>query len=511
MPAAQTLEELLSNPDVKEQAEKAGQEVGDFVSQHKDELMDLVQRGKRAILGESTGEAVPVAQQAGGSVADAVQGKGPAAGMETPAGPAGPSAAPAEAAPAGVGAPPPSPTPGMGVAKKAALAAGAGGAIAGGAMLAGAGGEEPTKPAEEKPAAPAPTEKPAEAPQAPQAKPAAGTPGSLAKPATPKDVDPDKLEDVLDRVNARIKNDTAAVKAAFAPEFNKLADLQDAYRKEYNATQDKVQLQELAEKMGHALAQLGAGYQGLKTGIDMTTGLKFDKTDWNKRMELAQEKLRTDLADLRSQRQSLKEQQRSETAGIERGGEREVTAKTRAFDTQQQIAAKAQEGSLDRASRERIAKMSADSREQVAELRGGLVGQAKANAKTDKEQQEAQAAVSGIMTGWEAMANGETKKERDAGAAMVSKWKPVAGKYIDANTILQAEKQARGSLFSSGEEDRAAAGATLTGALQSKQAPKQPAAQPNAADQQAMDWLKANPNDPNAAGVRAKLKAKGLI
>lgn len=43
--------------------------------------------------------------------------------------------------------------------------------------------------------------------------------------------------------------------------------------------------------------------------------------------------------------------------------------------------------------------------------------------------------------------------------------------------------------------------------------PKAPAAKPTAsgADAQALEWLKNNPNDPNAAGVRARLQSKGLL
>jgi hypothetical protein len=41
---------------------------------------------------------------------------------------------------------------------------------------------------------------------------------------------------------------------------------------------------ELAERVGHALAQLGAGLHGLQTGTDMS-GLKFQKSDWDKKMD----------------------------------------------------------------------------------------------------------------------------------------------------------------------------------------------------------------------------------
>jgi len=47
--------------------------------------------------------------------------------------------------------------------------------------------------------------------------------------------------------------------------------------------------------------------------------------------------------------------------------------------------------------------------------------------------------------------------------------------------------------------------------IKPKRLPEPVAAAPDAQDQAAMDWLKANQNHPKAAGVAAKLRAKGLI
>lgn len=500
MAAVQTLEELINNPDVKAQAEAAGKEVAEFASEHKDQLLDLINQGKRAVLGEAEQAAPAAAEKAGGTVADAVQGKGPAAGMEPP-----PAPAADEAAPAQVGAPPPTPpSTSMSPIKKASLAG-----AAGGAALAATGDEStpeetaaPTPPPA-KPAAAAPTS------AAPAAKPTSG-PGSLAKAAA---VDPDQAEEILDKS----KDGIADAPRDFKSEFKAIQDLQDDYRKEFKEANDRIEQKELAEKMGHALAQLGAGYQGLKTGIDMSTGVKFDKTDWGKRMQIAQEELRDNLADIRSRRQTTKQEELTTQQEAARSKEHAET-----------LAVKQSEGTKERANRLDIAKQANITKENVAGTKAG----AAADKLENKADQEAQQAVEGINTGLDAMENGSDKKARDAGAASVLKWSAVAGKHLGPETmskVREAMKSGFGDSLNpwapSNEERRQGVSKILDDALTARKnrgiapapaasAPvpsRQSVAQPDPDDQKALKWLQANPNSPDAPGMKAKLQAKGLI
>ena len=54
-------------------------------------------------------------------------------------------------------------------------------------------------------------------------------------------------------------------------------------QKEKRDEKTKNRWMQIAEKVGHALVQYGAGAYGMKHGVDMS-GLKFDKTDWHKRL-----------------------------------------------------------------------------------------------------------------------------------------------------------------------------------------------------------------------------------
>lgn len=85
----------------------------------------------------------------------------------------------------------------------------------------------------------------------------------------------------------------------------RVKDAQDAYE----MAESKVEKRELAEKLAHAVTQLGAGLHGLKTGADMS-GLKFEKSDWEKKMDRNLAKFRDNLETARDEdRYSMAESQ----------------------------------------------------------------------------------------------------------------------------------------------------------------------------------------------------------
>jgi hypothetical protein len=58
---------------------------------------------------------------------------------------------------------------------------------------------------------------------------------------------------------------------------------------------------ELWEKLAHAFGKIGAGHYGLKHGVDMS-GIKFDKTDWQKEMAGLRSEIELKLSDLKARR-----------------------------------------------------------------------------------------------------------------------------------------------------------------------------------------------------------------
>lgn len=81
---------------------------------------------------------------------------------------------------------------------------------------------------------------------------------------------------------------------------------------EYKKTKDRRESQEKWERIVHAVGQMVAGVIGLRTGLDLSTGLKFDKTDWAAKsaQDLAEYSQEQEQADKRLKtRQSLMQQE----------------------------------------------------------------------------------------------------------------------------------------------------------------------------------------------------------
>lgn len=109
----------------------------------------------------------------------------------------------------------------------------------------------------------------------------------------------DKSINVLDELKKQYKN---------VPEIsNAKKEIEQAYKDakaQYEKDKDENKWLQVAETLGQAMVQLGAGAYGLKHGVDMS-GIKFNKTDWSKNLDnslnelkLAAAKRDKDLADL---------------------------------------------------------------------------------------------------------------------------------------------------------------------------------------------------------------------
>jgi hypothetical protein len=85
--------------------------------------------------------------------------------------------------------------------------------------------------------------------------------------------------DIKKALKASVIKDIAAQK-----EFKEArSDIEDTYKEalaDYKETKDSAAWGRIAERLGQALTQLGAGAYGMKHGVDMS-GLKFDKADWS--------------------------------------------------------------------------------------------------------------------------------------------------------------------------------------------------------------------------------------
>lgn len=93
----------------------------------------------------------------------------------------------------------------------------------------------------------------------------------------------------------------------------------DDLKKVYDSAKDRTEWAEVGEKFGNALAGLGAAMYGVKHGYDMS-GLKFDKTDWDKKYDRLMKERELGTSDLERQRsENLEEMEKAKGRNFEVG------------------------------------------------------------------------------------------------------------------------------------------------------------------------------------------------
>lgn len=121
---------------------------------------------------------------------------------------------------------------------------------------------------------------------APAAKPKEAAPQRIAD--TPKKaygiMDDDARAKALENLEKMEYSLPKEERAAFAARRTEIDGLVKDAEARFKDREDSAQWREVAEMLGHAFTQLGAGYYGLKTGVDLS-GIPFKKNDWQKEMD----------------------------------------------------------------------------------------------------------------------------------------------------------------------------------------------------------------------------------
>lgn len=219
------------------------------------------------------------------------------------------------------------------------------------------------------------------------------------------------VDTILAKFQKRVDKTTGDAKQELESKMSELNDLEKAYRKEAKDAQSNIELRELAETMGHALAQFGAGLHGLKTGVDMSSGLKFNKTDWNRRYEQALDELKSNLADLRERRQEARLRSTEETR--EKIGQAQfgagIEAQEAAATQRQQEAEKLERMREGASAQER--KLDREARIKAEQIKAGARIAAADKKLNEKQQAQVEAAAANYVDYYEAAKTG-TKEER---------------------------------------------------------------------------------------------------
>jgi len=252
----------------------------------------------------------------------------------------------------------------------------------------------------------------------------------VTAPEAPKPTD---LKKILNTFESKIEKSQAGVKSAMNTQLSELKDLETVYRNEAKASKDQLAKQELAENMGHALAQFGAGLNGLNTGIDMSSGLKFNKTDWNKRYEQAIEELKANLTDLREKRGEVKAMGLEGMKEAERRGERGMTLV--AGELARKEAAESAAGLETRKETFQTKEKEADrkSREAIAGIQSSARLAAANQKLTDKQTKEVETATNNFLQEYETMQTSNDKTQKQLATKNFMKYEQIINAHLGDN------------------------------------------------------------------------------
>lgn len=143
------------------------------------------------------------------------------------------------------------------------------------------------------------------------------------------------IEDI--GVTLRKAEEAASAKGEYqSPEINnRLKELKqqlDAAKAAAKEGRRNIDIASTIEKFGQALVMLGAGYQGMKSGVDMS-GTKFSATDWSKQYDAIKDDLNAELSGISEERKELS---REKERGQERSDKEKDFSKRAIVDEAQQ-------------------------------------------------------------------------------------------------------------------------------------------------------------------------------
>lgn len=171
------------------------------------------------------------------------------------------------------------------------------------------------------------------------------------KAKTPKD-----WNQILAEEEARIAKGKEGDTDPFADKLRELSGQLKIAEDKYEKDKDRTAWSEVAEKLGFAFAQIGAGLHGLNTGVDVT-GVKFNPTNWEARYDRSLAELKNSTGNIQKGIEQVQGEKKDVKTAEERKNEQ---AKGRLFDeymSAKKITADAKQNQLRLAQELEIAKM----------------------------------------------------------------------------------------------------------------------------------------------------------
>lgn len=166
----------------------------------------------------------------------------------------------------------------------------------------------------------------------------------IGQPPVPKREDP--LVKLYERRRSEVGKELASAKGK--QRYSSLEELQNYIAKQYEGLEEqdrkwiqekrdrfdemyqaarelkdeqmtRAQWAEVAETFAHAFARLGAAMSGLKSGVDLSTGLKFNKVNWDRQFNRIADRYNDSIKDIGRQESDV-EQEEKRAASLRREG-----------------------------------------------------------------------------------------------------------------------------------------------------------------------------------------------
>jgi hypothetical protein len=173
----------------------------------------------------------------------------------------------------------------------------------------------------------------------PELAPTTAQPIRSAILSIPKVKKPEDIAILADKISAMSAELSPDRKAFYDEQRSRLDEQLKAIREEQvtalkeakteaEKREAEIRNKELAETLGHALVQLGAGMQGLRSGVDLS-GIKFQKNDWQKEYDRSLRGLEEDRKLIQSTYMGQAEDTNKRVAALDKSQDKELALEER--------------------------------------------------------------------------------------------------------------------------------------------------------------------------------------
>lgn len=129
---------------------------------------------------------------------------------------------------------------------------------------------------------------------------------------------PKTMKQVFDNIGSLPEAIPESRQGYYRDSKDKFKALTKQIKDKYDKQSKRAEWAQVGEILGQALTQYAAAYQGMRTGVDISSGLKFSPTDWNAKQTLILKKLQQSIDEVESDEKELEREETKEVGRFEK-------------------------------------------------------------------------------------------------------------------------------------------------------------------------------------------------